>query len=145
MSHEDNYNDRRDIDDGPVLDLAPGDDCEQNFPFSIDRNSGDRTPFGPSDYGASRVPMGRFDAISDNLARRSIDFVEMFRLRSASRIIACSMVCLVGFVIMNAVASYFGIEVKLLDNAFEAFKLIVMTAIGFLFGSKSDGSARNSE
>lgn len=123
----------------------PGDDCGQNFPFSGDPGFPDRSPFGKSDYVVGRVSMDRQSMIADTIEGKKIDVIEMFRLRSASNIIRCSMFCLVLFVIVSIVTTYYKLEVKLLDNAFEAFKLIVMTAIGFLFGSKTDNISRNHE
>lgn len=85
----------------------------------------------PSSVYPSAPDAALVEAPSDSSVR------DWFRLDTARAIIFIAMFILVLFVIVDIIAVSKQIEPTILQSSFEAFKLIAMTAIGYLFGSQS--------
>ena len=73
---------------------------------------------------------------TDNLSQE----ITRFRYRTGGKVLYISMIAMGIAVITDLIASAFGIENGLVNNAFEAFKLITMTVLGYIFGSNNGKS-----
>lgn len=87
-----------------------------------------------SDEKAPDQRLNQTDDMSKNLT--------IFRYRTGKTVLYVSMGVMIGLVIIELVASrVFNTESDLVKNAFEAFKLITMTVLGYIFGSNDSKSA----
>ncbi|MCI9449599.1 MAG: hypothetical protein HFE30_05025 [Clostridiales bacterium] len=67
----------------------------------------------------------------DNLDKE----ITKFRYFTGRNIIYTSMLAMIVLVAADCTISSFGLSNNLVDNAFETFKLITMTVLGYMFGS----------
>lgn len=75
--------------------------------------------------------------IDQNLANRENidDKILWFKYKTGRNILYASMALMAICVIAELIMNHFGLKSDLMKNAFEAFKLIAMTAIGFILGT----------
>lgn len=98
---------------------------EEDIPFP---SNGTRT----GTAGAVDRKLDRTDNLSQEITR--------FRYRTGGKVLYISMIAMGIAVITDLIASAFGIENGLVNNAFEVFKLITMTVLGYIFGSNNGKS-----
>jgi len=75
--------------------------------------------------------------IDQNLqAKKDInDKIKWFQYETGRNVLYITMLAMVILVIVEMIVNINGIKSTLLTNAFEAFKLIAMTAVGFILGT----------
>lgn len=73
---------------------------------------------------------------TDDLNKR----ITMFRYKTGGKVLYISMAAMGITVVVDLIASSFGGNNELVVNAFEAFKLITMTVLGYIFGSSNTQS-----
>lgn len=66
--------------------------------------------------------------------------ITRFRYRTARKVLYIAMCAMGGAVALDLFANWLNLESSLINNAFEAFKLITMTVLGYIFGSNSSKS-----
>lgn len=98
---------------------------EEDIPF----------PSNETRTGTAGAADGKLDR-TDNLSQE----ITRFRYRTGGKVLYISMIAMGIAVITDLIASVFGIENGLVANAFEAFKLITMTVLGYIFGSDNGRS-----
>lgn len=92
-------------------------------------------PFPESSKGTSRM-----DQHLDQ-TRNIRERITIFKYLTGKRVLYISMIAMAFFAGVNLVTSHFwGVEDTLLNSAFEAFKLITMTVLGFIFGANDTRS-----
>lgn len=72
-------------------------------------------------------------AISDSLE----DEITKFKYLTGRKVLFCSILAMIGMVLLSVGLSVFQVENTLTENAFEVFKLIAMTVLGYIFGTKA--------
>lgn len=87
-------------------------------------------PFRPASgyQNSSQDKLAKTDSLDDQITR--------FRYLTGRKVLYISMGAMLAAVLMNTALAYYEIENPLVENAFEVFKLIAMTVLGYLFGSK---------
>jgi len=100
-----------------------------------DIRSEEDAPFPESDD----MP-GAHKCIDTELSERDDLETEITRLKYqiGRKVLYIAMAAMAVFVVADLIAKrYFNIESELITNAFEAFKLITMTVLGYIFGSSN--------
>ena len=100
--------------------VPPSIDCEVDVPFNGAHTSYPETP--PSN-------LGKTDSLDDQITK--------FKYLTGKTVLFISMGAMGLAVIVSILLSVWGIDNPLVENAFEVFKLIAMTVLGYIFGSKS--------
>lgn len=115
---------------------------ESEFPDSSfdmeDTNCAPHIPDEPkNDTGdLSRVP---FDPEGESYNSTTLD--EGVRFHSASFLVKRSMWFVVGLVAAGIFVAAKKYDTKIVDSAFDLFKLVIMNVLGYMFGSRSDSSS----
>lgn len=89
-------------------------------------------PFGntpSSNYSHSSGNLGKTDSLDDQITK--------FKYLTGKTVLFISMIAMGIAVAASIILSFFKMENQLVGNAFEVFKLIAMTVLGYIFGSKS--------
>lgn len=89
-------------------------------------------------FSGLHIESGEKKQPSDNLSETDDLNKEItrFRYQTGRRVLYIAMAAMGISVVLDMIASYIpGVESELLTNAFEAFKLITMTVLGYIFGS----------
>lgn len=73
--------------------------------------------------------LSKADSLDDQITR--------FKYMTGRRVLFVSMGAMGIAVLASIILSIFEIDNPLLENAFEVFKLIAMTVLGYIFGSKT--------
>lgn len=75
----------------------------------------------------------------DNLIKTESldDQITKFKYLTGKTVLFISMGAMGIAVVISIILSAFGLENPLVENAFEVFKLIAMTVLGYIFGSKT--------
>lgn len=73
--------------------------------------------------------LGKTDSLDDQIAK--------FKYLTGKTVLFVSMGAMGLAVIISILLSVWDIENSLVENAFEVFKLIAMTVLGYIFGSKN--------
>ena len=73
--------------------------------------------------------LGKEDDINKEITR--------FRYHTGGKVLYISMAAMGAAVALNLICSICKVENELITNAFEAFKLITMTVLGYIFGSNA--------
>lgn len=87
-------------------------------------------PNGKEERGTSRRVDEKLDA-KDDLSKE----ITRFRYLTGRKVLYISMAAMGVAVIIDLIAEACGIKNELVSSAFEAFKLITMTVLGYIFGS----------
>lgn len=77
----------------------------------------------------SRGDLGKTDSLDEEITK--------FKYLTGRQVLFISMGAMGGAVIVSIILSFLQIENTLVENAFEVFKLIAMTVLGYIFGSKT--------
>lgn len=93
---------------------------EEDIPFDSTRSVRENT---------SQDKLSKTDSLDDQITR--------FKYITGRDVLFISMGAMGIAVVVSIVLSIFDIENALVENAFEVFKLIAMTVLGYIFGSKS--------
>lgn len=103
--------------------------AEEDAPFPINLSGG-----GGGDDGRSRIDgnLGQTDSLDKEITR--------FRYRTGRQVLFAAMALMCVSVGTDLIASALGLESNLISSAFEAFKLITMTVLGYIFGSSGGKS-----
>lgn len=101
-------------------------------------------PFPPSTPNTKPVPSMPIDdklSQTDDLDKE----ITRFRFKTGREVLYISIGAMAGMVLLDLVASIaWEAERDMIEGAFEAFKLITMTVLGYIFGSSgSNGSAQS--
>lgn len=88
-------------------------------------------PFGPGNeyHSTSRDKLSQVDSLEDEITK--------FKYMTGRKVLFISMGAMGAAVAISIALSFFQIENTLVENAFEVFKLIAMTVLGFIFGTKT--------
>lgn len=110
--------------DVPVKEI-PEIEKEEDIPFPAQKAFQD--PDSPVDKKLNKT---------DDLSRE----ITRFRYRTGGRVLYIAMAAMGVAVVIDLIALCFGKQSELVINAFEAFKLITMTVLGYIFGSDNSKS-----
>lgn len=84
-----------------------------------------------------RWPAGENLASADDLRAT----ITKFKYRTGARVLFAAMIAMAVFAVIDLAISFFPeVHAELISSAFEAFKLITMTVLGFIFGSNETRS-----
>lgn len=92
------------------------------------------------------IPFPTKDCSEDSRLDRSVDRnlhetsdidkeITRSRFRTGRRVLYIAMGAMAAMVIIDLISQHFGAERNMIENAFEAFKLITVTILGYVFGS----------
>lgn len=112
----------------PMLKAIPEITGEEDAPFPVNSSGGGKGG------GRSRIDgnLGQTDNLDKEITR--------FRYRTGRQVLFVAMALMCVAVGTDLFASAFGLENNLISSAFEAFKLITMTVLGYIFGSSGGKS-----
>lgn len=109
----------KNLDSSTTSVMIPKIQSEEDIPFD-----------GSSGYhNSSRDELSKTDSLENEITR--------FKYITGREVLYISMGAMGIAVLISIALSAFGIENSLVENAFEVFKLIAMTVLGYLFGSKT--------
>lgn len=84
----------------------------------------------PASYQGSRQgSLTKTDSLDEEITK--------FKYMTGKTVLFISMIAMGIAVLVSIILSFFEIENTLVSNAFEVFKLIAMTVLGYIFGSKT--------
>lgn len=106
----------------PVIE-PPKIQSEEDIPFDASRNVQENT---------SQDKLSKTDSLDDQITR--------FKYLTGKKVLYISMGAMGAAVIISIILSVLSVENALVENAFEVFKLIAMTVLGYLFGSNNKSS-----
>lgn len=106
----------------PVIE-PPKIQSEEDIPFDASRNVQENT---------SQDKLSKTDSLDDQITR--------FKYLTGKKVLYISMGAMGAAVIISIILSALSVENALVENAFEVFKLIAMTVLGYLFGSNNKSS-----
>lgn len=87
-------------------------------------------PFDNSGYrNTSKDELSKTDSLDEEITK--------FKYLTGRQVLFISMAAMGIAVLISIILSVFDIENALVENAFEVFKLIAMTVLGYIFGSKN--------
>ena len=69
--------------------------------------------------------------------------ITRFRYKTGRQVLYIAMAAMCVAVAADLIATAFKVQSSLISNAFEAFKLITMTVLGYIFGSSGSGGTRS--
>lgn len=114
-----NENNQQEAVDAQML-MPPHIESEVDIPF-------DGTAY--SYQGSQPSNLSKTDSLDDQITK--------FKYMTGKTVLFISMGAMGVAVLISIILSAFNIENSLVDNAFEVFKLIAMTVLGYIFGSKT--------
>lgn len=80
----------------------------------------------------------RYDADNNLSQLESLnDRITQFKYVTGRRVLYISMGVMIGATIVSIILSCCAVDNELVQNLFEVFKLIAMTVLGYIFGSKT--------
>lgn len=88
---------------------------------------------GNSPEEASQDKLSKTDSLDDQITK--------FKYITGREVLYISMGSMGATVFVSIILSLFGKENPIVENAFEVFKLIAMTVLGYLFGSNSKSNS----
>lgn len=106
----------------PVIE-PPKIQSEEDIPFDASRNVQENT---------SQDKLSKTDSLDNQITR--------FKYLTGKKVLYISMGAMGAAVIISIILSVLSVENALVENAFEVFKLIAMTVLGYLFGSNNKSS-----
>lgn len=92
------------------------------------------TPF-PARIAVAQDPSASQGNLSDSDSLD--DAITKFKYVTGKQVLWVAMGAMGATVLISIGLSAFNVEAPLVENAFEVFKLIAMTVLGYIFGSKS--------
>lgn len=103
-----------------------------------------RTPEPPQITSEVDIPFDGSSASNQDIRPSSLaktdsldEEITKFKYVTGKNVLFISMGAMGVAVVISIILSFFDIENAMVENAFEVFKLIAMTVLGYIFGSKT--------